>query len=103
MKKPSGKHKSFPDLPVAPLVAALNAAAERHWNAEVGVCAEARIDPRILRSWRKGEYDFVTFRVADRVLTGMGWLYWEVWEPGTPAGALAEAAFQTGDFSAVAA
>lgn len=94
------KEMTFPDLPVAPLCAAIVRAAERSYEGDIeAVCKDARLDSRRFRAWMAGEYERVSFRVADRVLTGLQWQWWEVWERGTPAGAWAEAAFLTGDFS----
>lgn len=50
-------------------------------NPRADVCRSAGIAPRQLNGWAKGEYRMARFDVADRVLTSLEWLWWEVYDP----------------------
>lgn len=44
------------------------------------VCKRAGISDRTYRDWRDGSRPTVKFDTADRVLTRLGVLWWEVWD-----------------------
>jgi hypothetical protein len=74
-------------LPAKPLAAAMDAIAER-LHRENGddapgiqiVCEKTGVQPRLLLRWRIGEIAKVQFEVADRALTALDLLWWEVWD-----------------------
>lgn len=76
-------------LPAGPLVALLDRYIENHaryrnigdGSALETVCAWADIDPRQLYAWQTGEIAEVQLGTADRVMTGLGVLWWEVYDP----------------------
>lgn len=45
------------------------------------ICARAGVGPRQLLAWETGEIGRARFDVADRVLTCMEWLWWDVYDP----------------------
>lgn len=81
-------------LPAAQLADAVVRMAARTSDGDlVAYCATIEVADRNVRAWR-GQRAEVTFDVADRVLTRMGLLWFDVWHPGTPEGDIAEAAFE---------
>lgn len=88
---------SFSRLPAAPLHEALMRLVTGTLADDpvMQVCARAGIDDRQLRAWAPGgSHQEVQFDIADRILTRLGLLWFDVWEPGTPEGAVAAAAFE---------
>lgn len=67
-------------LPAAALAAAIDHRIARESGDTERVCFYCGIDDRQLRSWRSGEWTDVQLNVADRVLIGLGLLWWDVWE-----------------------
>jgi len=76
---------TFGRLPALPIVRALESYARREAVDEASVCEFVGIDPRNLFAWRMGERQLVQFDVADRVLTGLGLSWWDVWDENDPA------------------
>lgn len=72
-------------LTPGPLVAAMLRHADRlageHDEPETRVCNMCNIDPRRLYAWKSGETKRVELDHADKVLIGLGLLWWEVWDP----------------------
>lgn len=78
-------------LPARPLADALMRIAARSDLASV--CERADIPERILMRWRRGEGSgVVEFDHADRVLTRLGLLWWDVWNEDTVRESLFEVA-----------
>jgi hypothetical protein len=81
-------------LPAAPLAAVLARFVAREGVDEergggVGrVCDRAGIPDRTYFAWRTGEREHVNFDVADRVLTNLGLMWWDVWTPAQVEGTL---------------
>lgn len=59
------------------------------------LCADLEIDPRKLRGWQTGEFPNVSVEVADRVITRLGLLWFDVFDEDEfpEAHAKAEAVF----------
>lgn len=68
-------------VPAAPLAAAVTRFIALSDQDTEDVCKRAGIDDRVLRSWRNSEYGNARFDVADRVLVGLDFLWWEVYDP----------------------
>jgi hypothetical protein len=67
------------DLPVGPLLAKIEARIEH--GTTRGVCGRLGVNDRKVRDWRAGSRRFVSVEVAERVLDGAGWSWWDVWGP----------------------
>lgn len=61
--------------------------------AEV-LCERLGISDKTLREWRAGARPSVQFDLADRILTRLGWLWWDVWQEGGPGHEVAARAFE---------
>lgn len=77
-------------LPVGPLREAVKHAIRRRsmqlgmWDEKLStgeICKRCGIRDRLWRDWKAGTSRRVTLDVADRVMLGLGVLWWEVWDP----------------------
>jgi len=72
-------------VPSAPLVAAIDREIARelpwHDNASSRVLRRCRVDEARVRTWRRGECQDAHIDLADRVMIGLGLLWWEVYPP----------------------
>jgi len=85
---------TFPDLPLAPLAAAVSRVLARtqvaypppaHGALEE-TAARLGVTAKTIREWVEGKRQVVRFDVADKVLAMSGWNWWDIWvEPEPPA------------------
>lgn len=72
---------AFPHLPAVPM--AMMLARLEGLQTMDSVCRKAGIADRSYREWREGSRATIEFRTADRILTRLGLLWWEVWDEET--------------------
>lgn len=72
----------FGALPAEPLSRAVYAEAGGDSDALAAICHRAGIHERQLYAWAHGEIERVQFDTADRVITRLGLLWFDVYEPG---------------------
>jgi transposase-like protein len=83
-------------VPTAPLLAAIHVeilrrarqleqrmfvATDKRLSARSSTCVDCGISPKTLYNWEHGIHHWVAFNTADRVLLGLGLLWWEVYDP----------------------
>lgn len=87
--------RAFPLLASRPLYEAIQAEFNRCEDISIeDFCAGLGITARSFTAWRSGERPLVQFNVADTVIVHLGLLWFDVWEAGTPEGAVAAYAFE---------
>lgn len=82
-------------LPVGPLLRAVEHALAATDRTQRELCIDLGIDPRKFRGWQTGEFPNVSVEVADRVITRLGRLWFDVFDEDEfpEAHAKAEAVF----------
>lgn len=72
-------------LPSAPFARAIRkvvrAKAQKMGLSEDAMCKNLGIPIRQLRGWENGEYETISWLVADRILIQTPLHWWDVWEP----------------------
>lgn len=70
---------SGPEMPVKPLMEAIDAWIKRHGYNDEEAADRLGVASRRFREWRTSQ-PFTRMSVADRCMTRMGLLWWEVWD-----------------------
>jgi transposase len=78
---PRSEAEQEPDVPSAPLAAAVQHVMARDAIDDLTACSRAGVPPRTVWAWRTGERPTARLDTADGVLLGLDLLWWEVYNP----------------------
>ncbi len=80
VKRGQRVNRPSPRLPGKPLAVLIDKLASENELSLASQCAALGVSDRAVRHWSEGESSAVNFTTADKVLTAVGLLPWDVWD-----------------------